>query len=129
MDLNRLVYWLEDIVIKLEDLDGYLFIDRFNLGAAGLREKAAEHATLAIAQSWMNIVLLEDFISAFVGDDWELDDPALDKFLTQVEQVWSCQIRAAFPNASFVVERMRDDECGDIGLRLLSKQTPSQVHV
>lgn len=121
MELLRLVYWLEDIVIKIEDLDGHLFFDRFDLGPAGLRKEIEGYKSIAEAQSWMNIVLFSDFFSEIIGDEWDLEDPAMDKFFSVVERAWSYQIRASFPNANFAIDRMSDPEYGDIGLRLLTK--------
>ena len=121
MDLYRLTFWLEDIVVKIEDLDGHLFLDRFNLGPTGLREKAKEYKSIAEAQSWMNIVLLDGFISEVIGDEWELDDPLIDKLLSIYERAWSYQVRALFPDVDFVIKRWIDPEYGDVGLRLLSK--------
>ena len=119
MDIYRLAYVLEDVIPKLEELDGYLFFDRFNLGTDALREKAMSHASMAEAQLWMNIVLLDGFIDEVVGADWEMDDPAIDKFLSIFERAWSYQVKALFPQARFVIERLADVEYGDLGLRLL----------
>lgn len=121
MDLYRLAYWLEDAVPKIEDLDGYLFFDRFGLGPVDLRVKAMSYRSMADAQSWMNIVFLDEFISEVIGDEWELDDPSIDKLLSVFERTWSYQVRALFPAAEFVIERLTDSEYGDLGLRLLSK--------
>lgn len=122
MDLNRLTYWLEDTVPKIEALDGYLFFDRSGLGPAELRTKAMGYKSMAEAQLWMNIVLLDEFISEVIGDDWEVDDPSVARFLSVFERAWSYQVRALFPATKFVIERVSDRESGDLGLRLLSKQ-------
>lgn len=121
MDLLRLVYWLEEIVIKIEDLDGHLFFDRLNLGPSGLRKEIEGYKSVVEAQSWMNIVLFSDFFSEIIGDEWNMADPAMDNFFSLVERAWSYQIRASFPSANFVIDRMCDSEYGDIGLRLLTK--------
>lgn len=121
MDIYRLAYWLEDIVPRIEDLDGYLFFNRTGIGHEELKIKAMGYKSLAEAQSWMNIVLLDEFISEVVGDDWQPDDSAVDKVLSIFERAWSYQIRADFPSASFAIERLSDHEYGDLGLRLRSK--------
>ena len=120
MDIYRLAYWLEDLTPKFVELDGYLFVNRFGLTTAELNAKAKSHKSMAEAQSWMNIVLLDEFISEVVGNEWKADDPSVNKLLSIFEQAWSYQVRALYPNASFVVERLADDDSGDLGLRLLS---------
>jgi hypothetical protein len=72
------------------------------------------------AQLWMNIVLLDDFISEIVGDDWESNDPAVNRLLSVFEQAWSYQVRVSFPGTDFLIERLLDDEYGDLGLRLIN---------
>ena len=119
MDIYQLAYFMEDVVPKIEELDGYLFFDRFDDGAEGLRKKAGQYASLAEAQSWMNIVLLESFIDGAVGDDWEMNDPSIDKLLAIFERSWSYQVQVRFPEAKFVIQRMIDEEYGDLGLRLI----------
>jgi hypothetical protein len=118
MDIYQLAYIMEDVVPKIEELDGYLFFDRSDKGAEGLRKMAGQYASLAEAQSWMNIVLLDGFIDNFIGDDWEMDDPSIDKLLSVFERSWSYQVQVLFPQARFVIKRMIDREYGDLGLRL-----------
>jgi hypothetical protein len=120
LNLSQFTFWLSDLFAKFEDLDGYLFIDRECIGIERLRENAASYSSLAEAQSWMNIVLLESHISNFIGEDWELDDPAMGAFLSVIEQAWTYQVRAIYPAAAFVIKRLLDEEYGDVGLRLIS---------
>ncbi|HTV86199.1 MAG TPA: hypothetical protein VME63_12375 [Dyella sp.] len=120
MDLQRLAFWLEDVTPRIENLDGYLFIDRLGLGPSGLRKKTGSYGSMSEAQLWMNIVLLDDFISEVVGDDWESNDPAVNRLLSVFEQAWSYQVRVSFPGTDFLIERLLDDEYGDLGLRLIN---------
>lgn len=121
MDIYRLAYWLEDLVPEIVELDGYLFVNRFGQSAAELDAKAKNYKSLPEAQSWMNIVLLDGFISEVVGGEWQPDGPSTAKLLSIFERAWSYQVRALYPNATFTIERLTDDESGDLGLRLLSK--------
>jgi len=112
---------MQDVIPKIRELDGYLFIDRFDLGEAGLRAKIAERFTsLVEAQLWINIVLLDGFISEVVGDDWDLNDPLVDKILSAFRVAWFYQIKACFPESKFAIDKVMDSESGDVGLRLTS---------
>lgn len=110
---------MKDVIPEIHELDGYLFIDRCGVGDAALRAEAAKrYKSLAEAQSWMNIVLLDDFISEVIGEQWDSNDPLVDTFLSIFETAWSFQIKARFPDVQFIIEKLIDDESGDVGLRL-----------
>lgn len=112
---------MQDVVPKILAMDGYLFIDRFDVGEAALRTEAIErYGSLLGAQPWMNTVLIDAFISEAVGDQWEMNDPLVDKLLEIFMSAWSLQIEVRFPNATFTIEKVLDNESGDIGLRLVS---------
>ena len=120
MKLDELLPLLEEMVCKIEELDGYLFIDRLDEGAAKLHQKQEEYATPSEAQRWMNTVLIDLLITDLVGDEWELTDPAVNELLSIFESVWSYQVHAKYPRARFKINRIIDIECGDVGLQLLS---------
>ena len=122
MNLFRLTYWLKDVTPKIIELDGYLFLDRFELGDVELRaEVSRRYSSLEEAQSWMNIILLDGFISEAVGDEWDSNDPLVDAFLSIFETAWSFQVEARFPKTKYAIDKVIDDESGDVGLRLTSK--------
>ncbi|PTR35122.1 hypothetical protein C8J98_101385 [Luteibacter sp. OK325] len=118
MNLEQLVCLTNEMVATIEELDGYLFLDRFNEGPARLREKVLTHATTEEAQSWLNIVLIDQSLSQIVGDDWSLDDPAVKQILSSIEKAWGYQIEARFPQVKFFISRIFDPEYGDVGLKL-----------
>jgi hypothetical protein len=122
MDVYRLTFWLEDIAPRIENLDGYLFIDRFGLGHDRLREKTKGYNSLAHAQEWMNIVPLDDFLTEVLGDNWEASSQDIDKLLSIFERAWTYQVRALFPGTDLTIERLLDDEYGDICLRMRAMQ-------
>lgn len=119
MDLHRLAYFLEDFVAVIVEIDGRLFIDRKSEGETVLRGKIAGHRSLREAQSWLNIVLVEQFIDEVVGDDWSLNDPQAERILSIYEKAWTYQIAALHPTASFKIQRVIDEGGGDLGLRLI----------
>jgi hypothetical protein len=121
MDIYRLAYWLEDLVPEIVELDGYLLVNRFGQSAAELNARTRSYKSMPEAQSWMNIVLLDGFICEVVGSEWQSDDPSAVRLLSIFERAWSHQVRALYPAVSFRIERLVDDESGDLGLRLLSK--------
>lgn len=121
MDLHRFVYWMSDINPRLTSLNGYIFLDRLEVGdAALLSEAMSRYGSLEAAQRWMNIVLLDGFISEAVGDDWDIEDPLVDSFLAIFENSWSNQILAKYPAAQYHIDRLRDMESGDVGLRMIA---------
>lgn len=120
MDLFRLVYWMGHIVPKLENLDGYVFIDKNEVGIEKIRSEATTaYSSLREAQSWMNIILLDAFISEAAGDEWASDDPLIDQLLAIFKEVWIYKLGASFPGLRFTIEKVVDDEYGDLGLRLV----------
>lgn len=122
--IERLAFWMTDLVTNIVLVEGRLFIDRFDRGATGIRLEFSKYASIDEAQRWINIVPLSDFISEVIGDDWELDDPALAKLLSIYERAWKFQISALYPGLTFQVERWAEEDAGDIGLRLV-QQSPS----
>lgn len=108
------------IVPKLENLDGYVFIDKNEVGIEKIRSEATTaYSSLREAQSWMNIILLDAFISEAAGDEWASDDPLIDQLLAIFKEVWIYKLGASFPGLRFTIEKVVDDEYGDLGLRLV----------
>jgi len=120
MKLEKLLPLFREMVCKLEELDGYLFVDRLNEGAASLRQRKNKYAMPSEAQCWMNTVLIDLLITDIVGDEWDLTDPAVGELLSIFEIMWSCQVHAKYPNARFKINKIIDAEYGDVGLQLLS---------
>lgn len=118
MNLEQLVCLTNEMVASIEELDGYIFLDRFGDGPARLREKIRTYAATEEAQGWLNIVLIDQSISQIVGDDWDLDDPAIKQILSSIEKAWGYQIEARFPHVKFSISRILDPEYGDVGLKL-----------
>lgn len=118
MDIYRLAYWLEDLTPVLVDLDGYIFVSGNGIAVEALQTEAKQYASLAEAQEWMNIVLFDDFISEVVGEEWSIDDPSADSILSIFAAAWSHQMRSAHPGVPFVIDKLRDEDAGDFGLRL-----------
>lgn len=123
MKLGQLVQLVKEMTSKVENLDGYLFLDRFDDGAQNLREKIAKYDDPSDAQKWMNIVLIDQAITAIIGEEWELSDVGISELLASFEQAWTYQIRAVFPEVKFMISRIIDDEYGDVGLRLTNEKS------
>lgn len=121
MDLYWLAYLLDELVAEFVEIDGRLFVDRKGKGEAALREEIGSHASPREAQSWMNIVLIEQFIDEVVGDDWSFSDPSAHRILSIYEAAWTHQIKARHPLAAFKIQRIIDEEAGDFGLRLVQE--------
>lgn len=119
MDLYELASGLELLVADIVTIDGLLFVNRERSPLAELRSKIATYDSREEAQSWLNIVLLDGFITGVVGDEWEDDDPAVAQIVSVIFQAWSYQIDLKFPGARFSIETISDTEYGDFGLRLL----------
>jgi len=125
VEIFRLVYWMKYVVPTLQNVDGYIFFDRDDIGSKGIRAEALQgYASLQEAQSWMNIILLEEFISEVAGDDWDADAPLINQLLSIFKEAWSFQIRARFPGIDFSIEEVVDNEYGDIGLRIVQPASP-----
>ncbi len=122
MKLGQLVQLMREMVSKIEDLDGYLFLDRFDEGRQQLLEKMAKYDDPSEAQRWINIVLIDQTITAVIGEEWELNDVEINELLAAFEQAWAYQIKATFPEVKFNISRIIDDEYGDVGLRLTSEK-------
>jgi hypothetical protein len=114
---------LETIVADIAAVDGLLFINHRNLSQVDMQAEIDAHPSTAEAQSWLNIVLVEGFISGIAGDDWEDEDPSAQKILSIISRAWSYQIQSKYPDAKFSIETINDPEYGDFGLRLLGSVT------
>jgi hypothetical protein len=121
MDIYRLAYWLDQIFSPFVMIDGYLFFRQRSVPLDDLIAKVRTHESLERAQYWMNIVLLEDFISEASGDNWESFDPPAQWILSTIKDAWSAQVRASFPSVNFTIHTAIDDAAGDFGLRLSSE--------
>lgn len=62
----RLGYWLKTIVADIVPVQGLLFVNYLDLSNEALVSKVSAHPSPKDAQKWMNIVLLDDFISEVV---------------------------------------------------------------
>jgi hypothetical protein len=113
----RLGYWLKIIVADIVPVEGHLFVNYQGLSCEELERKVSTYASPREAQLWMNIVLLNDFISETCGDDWE--DAEAREILEVVAKAWEYQVQAKYPNATFQAEDVSDPEFGDLGLRLI----------
>ena len=122
MKLGQLVQLMRELVSKIEDLEGYLFLDRFGEGRQQLLKKISKYDDPSEAQRWINIVLIDQAITAVIGDEWEMSDAEINELLAVFEQAWVYQIKASFPEAEFKILRIIDDEYGDVGLRLTSEK-------
>jgi hypothetical protein len=121
--LHQLAYRLEIFTAEIVAVKDVLFVNHLAHSRDELLAEIATHGSLSEAQRWMNIVLLDDFISEVVGDEWADDDPAVGRILSTISQAWSYQIRAVFPTIQYSIERVSDPEYGDLGLRLLNSPT------
>ena len=119
LDLYRLAFWLETFVAEIVEVDSFLFINYRALSRDKLLAEIEVHESPAKAQRWLNIVLLNDFITEVVGDEWADDDSAVDEILSVFSRVWAHQIRAKYPKAQYSIEKINDPEYGDLGLRLI----------
>jgi hypothetical protein len=119
MDLCQFAWALELLVADIVQIDGLLFVNHEGLSLAELRSKIATYDSQKDAQAWLNIVLLDGFITDVVGDEWEDDDPGAAQIVSVISRAWSYQIELKFPGARFSIEKVSDTEYGDFGLRLL----------
>ena len=119
MNIYRLAFWLNDLVPAIEEVNGYLFLDRLQRGVDGLKKEIEKYGSAKEAQSWINIVPLSEFISEATGDEWELSDPSLEELLKIYKHAWVFQIASRYPGRSFKIEKWIEEDSGDIGLRLI----------
>ncbi|WP_114241574.1 hypothetical protein [Dyella sp. C9] len=117
MDPYHLGYRLKTIVAEIVPIEGYFFVNHLDLPEGALRSRVASYASPREAQLWMNIVLLNDFISEVCGDDWEDADAV--EILEAVALAWRYQAQAKYPGANIQIEKVSDVEYGDLGLRLI----------
>jgi hypothetical protein len=120
MKLGELSGWLDQIFSSFLMIDGYLFFQSGAISDEELIKKVRSHDSAERAQYWMNIVLLDGFITALCGDEWQSDDPLARSILSTVASVWSSHVRADFPGVEFTIHTAIDDDSGDFGLRLSS---------
>lgn len=117
-DLHTFALLASDIAPSIERIDGLLFLDRENVGADALRAKIRTFATPKEAQSWMNLVPIDDFIDCAV-DGWSMSDDALTGLIDTYRRAWMSIVQARFGAVEGVsVECLLDDEYGDVVLRL-----------
>jgi len=119
MNLWQLASGLEVLVADIVQVDGLLFINDGRLPLVELRARIATYSSQKDAQAWLNIVLLDGFITEVVGDEWEDDEPAAARVIFAISRAWSYQIELKFPGAQYSIERVSDTEYGDFGVRLL----------
>lgn len=120
MNLDQLVLLTNEMVAKIEELDGHVFLDRFDEGISGLREKIINYTSVEEAQSWLNIVLFDQLISQIIGAGWTMDDPGVEQLLLSIEKAWVFQLEARFPHVRFSISKIIDPEYGDVGLKLVN---------
>jgi hypothetical protein len=108
---------MRDIVPKFVDVDGYVFIDRF-AETRPIEVEVRKYSSAKEAQTWINIVLIEDFVTEVVGDEWDYADPEIGNLLSIYEEAWRLQLQSLYPGTSFEIERLIDDENGDLGVIL-----------
>ncbi|AHX16406.1 hypothetical protein CH75_17290 [Dyella jiangningensis] len=113
----RLGYWLKTVVADIVSVDGLLFVNYRDLSHEALVSEVSTHPSPKDAQMWMNIVLLDDFISEACGDDW--NDGDAGEVLDAVAKAWGFQVRAKYPSSTFTIEKISDSRSGDLGLRLI----------
>jgi hypothetical protein len=112
----RLGYWLKTIVADIVPVGAHLFVNHDGVALDELTKRVATYESPQEAQLWMNIVLLDDFISEICGDDW--DDADANQILEIFGLAWGYQVRAKYPTAAIRIEIVSDTEYGDLGLRL-----------
>lgn len=122
MKLDQLAQLMREMVSKIEDFDGYLFLDRFDEGRQALLEKVIKYDDPREAQRWMNIVLIDQAITTIIDEEWDLRDAGINDLLASFEQAWIYQIKANFPDVKFTISRIMDDEYGDLGIRLTNER-------
>lgn len=109
---------LSDVAPSIELIEGRVFLDRFNIGVSGLREKIARYPSVVEAQKWMNMAPIDDLLD-FAVSDWLMDDPALENVVAVFRRSWLTAVRAKCgPLEGITVELLRDYESGDIIVRL-----------
>jgi hypothetical protein len=117
-DLYQFALLLGDLAPSIELIDGHVFLDRFNLGISGLREKIAKYPTLHEAKQWINMVPVDDLIDLAVPE-WSMDDPTLEQVAAIFRRSWLAAVHAKCgPVEGLSVELLKDHEYGDVILRL-----------
>lgn len=117
-DLWTFVKFLSDIVIKVESVDGRVFLDRFGAGRAALLAEIAKYDNVKTAQQWINLVPIDDFVDCAVSD-WSIDDPLVHDIADVYGRAWLSIIKAEYGiSDGLSVEILTDREAGDVVIRL-----------
>jgi len=119
MQISRLAYLLSDIVAEFVLMDGLLFINTLERTTDQLATEIGTYTSPRDAQFWINIVPLSEAISEIVQADWNLDDPGVDEFLGLYATAWGHQINARYPEIRVTIETWKEEDTGDVGLRVL----------
>jgi hypothetical protein len=122
MDIARLKICLDDLLPCFDCINDLLFVRRSGETTQEIKAKIASYASVADAQSWINIVLIDSFIDEVTSGGWSTEDPGIDDLLSVFERAWTTQITAQYPDVRFSIERIIDHELGDIGLRLIQEK-------
>lgn len=117
-DLWTFVKFLGDVVPRLELVDGRLFLDRFGAGRAALLAEIAKYDNPRVAQQWINMVPIDDFVDCAVSD-WSIDDPIIHDIADVYRRAWLSIIKAEYGiSDGLSVEILTDRESGDVVIRL-----------
>lgn len=117
-DLWTFVKFLGDIVVKVESVDGRIFLDRFGTGRAALLAEIAKYDSAKAAQQWINLVPIDDFVDCAVND-WSIDDPLIHDIADVYGRAWLSIIKAEYGiSEGLSVEILTDREAGDVVIRL-----------
>lgn len=117
-DLWTFVKFLGDIVVKVESVDGRIFLDRFGTGRAALLAEIAKYDNAKVAQQWINLVPIDDFVDCAVSD-WSIDDPLIHDIADVYGRAWLSIIKAEYGiSEGLSVEILTDREAGDVVIRL-----------
>lgn len=122
-DLYSFAVLASDMAPAVECIDGLLFLDRGHLGLDALRARVATFSSPREAQSWINLVPIDDFIDCAVAE-WSSSDSALMDLVDTYRRSWLSIVRAKFGDVPGVsVDLLIDDEVGDVVLRLSQNES------
>ena len=107
-----------DMAPSVENIDGLLFLDREAEGRDALMQRISTFKSPREAQSWMNLVPIDDFIDCAV-DDWSSSDEALSNLVEAYRRSWLAIVKARYGDIPGIsVDLLIDDDVGDVILRL-----------